>query len=94
VRVVLSAEAKADLIEIRHYISQDDRIAAAREIARIKAAIKILATGKADGPSFYLKNGEVVRKWLVLPYRIYYRSTGAGLIILHVRHHARRPIER
>lgn len=92
-KIVISEEAKADLIDIRNYIAQDDRDAAKREVARIKAAIALLATNKADGRRLQLSTGQSVRIWLVSSYRLYYRRTDTELHILHVHHHARRFID-
>ncbi|MCC6554327.1 MAG: type II toxin-antitoxin system RelE/ParE family toxin [Polyangiaceae bacterium] len=48
-RILVSPQARADLLEIRRYIAQDNPAAAKREIARIKEAIKMLAGGGVDG---------------------------------------------
>jgi plasmid stabilization system protein ParE len=94
VKVVVSEQAKADLLEIRQYIGRDNLVAAKNEIARIKAAISLLATDKADGRNVFLPNGDSVRIWLVSSYRLYYRRTVTELQVLRVYHQARRPLER
>lgn len=86
-------QAKADLIEIRQYIARDNSAAAKREIARIKAAIHLLATATVDGRKVLLQNGNIVHVWLISSYRLYYWRSAKELNVLRVYHHARRPIE-
>jgi plasmid stabilization system protein ParE len=93
VKIVISAEAKADLFEIRQYIARDNPVAAKREILRIKQAIQLLATGTVEGRRVILRSGLEVNLWLVSSYRLYYRRIDKQLQVLHVYHQARRPIE-
>ena len=93
-KIVVSKQAKADLLEIRQYIARDNQVAAKSEIVRIKAAIELLATDKADGRTVFLANGETARIWLVSSYRLYYRRIANELHVLRVYHQARKPIER
>lgn len=85
--------AKADLIEIRQYIARDNRLAAKREITRIKEAINLLATATVDGRKVSLQNGNIVHVWLISSYRLYYWRAAKELHVLRVYHQARRPIE-
>jgi plasmid stabilization system protein ParE len=94
VSIVVSPQAQADLREVRRYIARDNPAAARREIARIKAAIKMLAGGGVDGREVCLESGERVHLWLVSSYRLYYRRLGKVFQVIRVYHHARSPIER
>lgn len=93
-KVVVSKQAKTDLLEIRRFIARADRAAAKREIAQIRLAIGVLATDNADGRNVVLSTGDSARIWLVSSYRIYYRRQNGELQILRIYHQARRPIER
>lgn len=92
-KIRVSLEAKADMQDISRYIARDNPPAAKREIARIKEAIKILASEKVEGREVRLQDGRAVRVWFVSSYRLYYRRSTNELHVVRVYHQARRPIE-
>jgi len=92
VKIVIAALAKADIDDLRRYIAKDNPAAAKREVARIKAAMKLLSTSVIDGREVCLEDGLSVHIWLVSSYRVYYTRTQNELHVLRVYHQARRPI--
>ena len=89
-KVRLTRQARTDLREIREYYLRDHPATADRIRRSIADAIRLLSLRPEVGPPNRHMPG--VRSKLVLryPYRIHYRVTGDVLIVLHVRHTARR----
>jgi toxin ParE1/3/4 len=90
--VVYSPRAMRDLQSIGTYLVERNPIGAANVLGGIKSSIETL--------SFFPQIGRVVddaghRRLPVLryPYLIYYRVAEDELLILHIRHTSRRPID-
>lgn len=92
-KIVLSPQAQADLREVRSYIARENPTAARREIARIKAAVRLIASGRIEGREVILEGGQRLHVWLISSYRVYYRRMDAVLQVVRVYHQARRSIE-
>jgi toxin ParE1/3/4 len=91
-RVRFTPRAFADLETIRSYISRHNPAAAGRVIALIKK----LAFGLGDFPEAGQRSDELDARVVFsprYPYRIYYRIGSGEVLILHIRHAARRPLE-
>lgn len=91
-RVQLSPEAEADLQATFEFIRERNPSAALRLAERVFETLEHLAAGGFEGPTQQLTTGEVVRSWVVPPFRIYYQRRDDVLQILRIYHHARRPI--
>jgi toxin ParE1/3/4 len=89
-RVVWTAQAKADLREIREYIARDSRLYACRTIERIRAgaaSCRQFPEAAAIVPEF----GDAdVRETFVGNYRVVFRLTPKTITVLTVIHAARR----
>lgn len=88
VQVVWSARAQRNVIEIENFIGGDKPMAAERLAGRLKAAAARL--------SDYPDRGRLTRTGIrelahVRPYVIRYRRSRDVVIILEIRHAARRP---
>jgi toxin ParE1/3/4 len=90
--VVYAPRALRDLDGIGAYLAERNRIGAANVFSAIKSSIDTL--------SFFPQIGRLVdnaghRRVPVLryPYVIFYRIAGDELLILHIRHTSRRPID-
>jgi len=90
--VVYAPRALRDLDGIAAYLSERNADAAVQALGAIKSSIDTL--------SFFPQIGRVVdnaghRRVPVLrhPYVIFYRIAGDELLILHIRHTSRRPID-
>jgi toxin ParE1/3/4 len=90
--VVYAPRALRDLNGIAAYLSEREPAAARRALGAIKSSIDTL--------SFFPQIGRLVddaghRRVPVVryPYVIFYRIAGGDLLILHVRHTSRRPID-
>jgi toxin ParE1/3/4 len=91
VKVRYSPRAFADLEAIYDYIRKRSPDAA----LRVKDAIALHVAGLADFPEKGIRSDEGdVRTWPTgrLGYRIYYRIEADEVLILHIRHAARRPL--
>jgi addiction module RelE/StbE family toxin len=90
--VVYAPRALRDLEEITAYLTKRNPAGATNVLRAIKSSIETL--------SFLPRIGRVVdnaghRRVPVLryPYLVFYRIAGYELLILHVRHSSRRPID-
>ena len=88
VQVVWSARAQRNVIAIEEFIARDRPIAAERLASRLKVAAAKL--------SEYPDRGRLTRTGIrelapVHPYVIRYRRNRGAIIILEIRHAARRP---
>lgn len=89
-RVVWTALAKADLQEIREFISRDSRLYARRTIERIRAGVascRQFPEATAIVPEF---DDPTVRETFVGSYRVIFRLTSKKITVLTVIHAARR----
>ena len=90
--VVYAPQALRDLSSIADYLVERSPAAAANVLGAIKSSVDTL--------SFFPQIGRLVddvghRRVPVLhyPYVIFYRVAGKELLILHIRHTSRRPID-
>ena len=91
--VAYSPRAVADLAEIGGYLAQRNPRAAAAVEQRIRIIVELVAQFPASGR--ILEERTVVRVIPLgnYPYRIFYTTSGDELIVLHIRHGAREPID-
>ncbi len=89
-RVRFTPRAFSDLDVIRTYIHQFSPAAAGRVVALIEKVASRLADFPESGSVSDELGAHVVfsRRY---PYRIYYRIAADEIVILHIRHTARRP---
>ncbi len=92
--IVFSPEAHEDLTEAYDYLAQESKPAADRLLARITELVGMLASGAIEGREVHLRDGRVVRTWVIHPYRIFYRRNAELFQVVRLYHHARRPIHR
>ncbi len=92
--IYFAPEAEEDFAAVIGYLQERNPVAAAELGRRIFAIVERLAAGEFDGPQATLATGETVHTWAAPPVRIYYRRHSAGLWVIRVYHHARRPIAR
>ena len=92
-RVRYTTRARNDLEEIYSYIAKDNPGAAQRVEAAILATVKFVAAR----PYLGIKNARAteLRSRLVsrYPYRVHYFVRDQEILILHIRHGARRPLQ-
>jgi plasmid stabilization system protein ParE len=92
-KVRYTPRAFSDLDVIRTYISQFDPAAAGRVVGLIEEIVKRLG----DFPESGQRADELDTRIAFsprYPYRIYYRVASDEILILHIRHAARRPLQR
>jgi plasmid stabilization system protein ParE len=92
-RLILSHQARADLVAIKRYIAQDNPRAAAALLTRIDEVMQRLMLGELQGTEVRLLDGRRLQSWPVRQYRIYYERTASLTRIVRVYHGTRRPIE-
>ena len=90
--VLISEQAEEDLEESLSHIYERNPAAALKLARKVFAALSLLSAADVDGPSVQLTTGEIVRRWLVSPFRIYYVRDGDELRVVRIYHHARRPL--
>lgn len=91
-KVRFTPRAFSDLDVIRTYIEQFNPAAAGRVIALVETICRRLG----EFPEFGQRADELDTRIAFsarYPYRIYYRIVGQEVVILHIRHAARRPLE-
>lgn len=91
-RVRYSENASGELHRILEYIAQENPTAAEAVARRIGAVIDRLALFPGTGHSCDIE-GVLVAPLVRFPYSIYYTVEHGELLILHVQHGARQPLE-
>jgi len=93
VRVIYSPRAILDLIDIASYLAARSPAGARVVEQRIRRTVTLLAEFPGAGRA--LEQRPQVRVMSVgrHPYLIFYRVTTGELVILHVRHGARQPVD-
>jgi len=93
VRISYSPRAVADLAEIGGYLAERNSRAAAAVEQRIRIIIELVGQYPASGRVLEERPGVRAIPLGNYPYRIFYTVFGNELIILHIRHTAREPID-
>ena len=90
--VRFTPRAFSDLDAIRTYISQFNPDAAGRVVSLIEKIALRLGDFPESGQPTDEPDARVVfsRRY---PYRLYYRIDGGDIVIVHIRHTARRPLQ-
>jgi toxin ParE1/3/4 len=91
-RVRYTPRAFSDLDDIRNYIHRHNPAAA----ARVVALIEMIAARLGDFPESGQRSDELDARVVFsprYPYRIYYRIAADVVVILHIRHTARRALQ-
>ena len=92
-KVRYAVRARNDIEEIYSYIAKEDPRAAKRVKVAILATVKLVASR----PYIGIKNARAsdLRSRLVsrYPYRVHYFVLNQEILILHIRHGARQPLE-
>ncbi len=87
-RVIQSAQARLDIIEIWAYIAADRITAADKLLDQFTARFKLLATTPMQGEAVsYIRPG--VRRTAVGNYVIYFQPVDDGIEVIRVLHGAR-----
>lgn len=92
-KVRLDPQAKRDLLEIRSYLAEHAGTAAAE---RVRTHLRQRIHRLASAPLIGVATSDARIRILPptrYPYRIYYTLTQDGVVILHIRHSARRDPE-
>ncbi|HEX9753137.1 MAG TPA: type II toxin-antitoxin system RelE/ParE family toxin [Methyloceanibacter sp.] len=92
-RISYSPRAVADLAEIGGYLAERNSRAAAAVEQRIRIIIELVGQYPASGRVLEERPGVRAIPLGNYPYRIFYTVFGNELIILHIRHTAREPID-
>ena len=87
-RVLWTEPARQDLEDIRSYIGRFSPLAAQRMAVRLRAAADSLREHPDRGRSIARGRRELT---IIRPYLIRYRLDGEIVVILRIRHGARRP---
>ncbi len=91
-RVRYTPRAFSDLDDIRSYISQYNPTAAGKVVALVEKIVTRLSKFPESGQ----RSDELDTRIAFsarYPYRIYYRNFADEILILHIRHTARRPLQ-
>jgi toxin ParE1/3/4 len=92
-RVRYTSRAFSDVDDIRNYIDQYNPIAARRVVTVIEKIVSRLG----DFPEAGRRSDELDVRVIFAtryPYRIYYRIAANEILVLHIRHAARRALEK
>lgn len=87
--VIVTVKAMTDLVEIGHYVAQDNPAAANALIDRLQKECKLLATVPLRYPLVEGHEKRGIRKRPVGNYLIFYRVGARVIDVLHIVHHAR-----
>ena len=92
-RIIYSPRAVSDLTEIGDYLSERNPCGAERVEQRIRAVVDLIADFPASGTTVMSRPNVRAVPLGTYPYRVFYASLGDELIVLHIRHSAREPID-
>jgi toxin ParE1/3/4 len=87
-KVVIAPSAETDLVDIWAYIAEDSISAADRFLDRIRGQIALTAAQPGRGERDQRVGG--LRRFLVGPYLVFYKTTDEVLYVLRIYHSARR----
>ena len=92
-RIAHSPRAVADLADIGDYISKQNPPAATAVERRIRTIVELIAHFPASGRTLEERPDVRVIPLGIYPYRLFYTASGGELIILHIRHSSREPVD-
>ncbi len=92
-RVIYSPRAIADLIEIAGYLIPRSPAGALAVEQRIRRTVSLLAEFPGAGCALEQRHQVRVMPLGRYPYLIFYSVSAEELVILHIRHGARKPVE-
>lgn len=93
-RIRWSALASKHIVEIAAYIAETSPVAAARWLDTLEAKVGRLADFPRSGTPIPDFQGDNLRQIVLGRYRVVYRVEMRSVLILTVRHTARRPLRR
>jgi plasmid stabilization system protein ParE len=93
VRITYSPRALRDLNEIGDYLSERSPSGAARVEQRIRIVVELVADFPGSGRAVASRPTVRAMPLGAYPYWIFYTNLGDELVILHIRHSAREPID-
>jgi toxin ParE1/3/4 len=93
VRIAYSPRAVTDLADIGDYLSEQNPAAATAVERRIRTIVELIAHFPASGRTLEERPDVRVIPLGSYPYRFFYTVSGGELIILHIRHSSREPVD-
>jgi plasmid stabilization system protein ParE len=90
-KVVYTAAAESDLAAIGEWLATHCPLIAPRVERRIRDVVAHIATWPESAPRTAGREAVRVVPLGHYPYKIFYRTSGDTLEVLHIRHAARRP---
>ena len=93
-KVRYSPRATADIIAIADYLTERNRVAARAVDAAIRrTASDLLAEFPGSGRVLKQRSNVRVMPVIRYPYLVFYRISAGEVLIVHIRHGARAPVE-
>ncbi len=86
--------AEAELVDAVRYISERNPRAGRALLERVLRTFDRLAEQEFEGRLVAMRDGKPVRRWPVPPLVVFYDRSADGVVILRIRHSARRPTTR
>jgi toxin ParE1/3/4 len=93
VRITYSPRAVSDLIEIGDYLSERNPSGAVRVEQRIRKVVELITDFPASGRSVASRPNVRSIPLGTYPYWVFYTTLDDELIVLHIRHSSREPID-
>ena len=88
-----SPRATADLVAIADYLTERNRLAARAVEAAIRNTVDLLSEFPGSGRMVTQHSNVRVMPVPRYPYLVFYRGGADGVLVLHIRHGARAPVE-
>jgi plasmid stabilization system protein ParE len=92
-KVRFSPRATDDIVHIADYLTARNPVAAIAVESAIRRTIELLAEFSGSGRTLTQRQNVRVVPLVRYPYLIFYTVTADEVIILHIRHAARAPVE-
>ena len=92
-RVAYSPRAVTDLAKIGYYLAEQNPAAAAAVEQRIRIIVELAALFPASGRMLEGRTRVRVLPLGMYSYRIFYTVSENELVVLHIRHSAREPVD-
>jgi plasmid stabilization system protein ParE len=93
-KLTWTARARTRLAELHDYIAQDSKPRALAMVERILDRAEMLVAAPRSGVRLKSFVDDEVRELLERPYRIIYRVSATGIVILTVKHYRQRLVDR